>query len=876
MSARVPARIALACSNLPEAAARHLLAAHASALPDLSGLVVLVPNHRAGQDFARALAQAAGLPALIPPRITPLKSWAERVATGAAEPHARRLARLHGVLRRERWLGAVDHWALAEELLALADELSAARLGGAIAGRIRALRGEHLGRETALIEAVWQALNTSGQDPQARYARALDALVSQATNTPRPLYVYAPGLLTPLEQGFLERWAAQAPVSVFEAGPGGDDGVAATLRAAWLADDPPLKTRAVALASTYPQSPLRGRLRLCPSPHLESEARAVTAWVAAQLNAGRRAIGLIALDREASRRVRALLERLHVLVADETGWTLATTAAAAVIDRWLECVARDFTHLALLDVLKSPFMLGELAARQDSVLAFELAMRRHGVAQGMNALRRLAAQQVPDALPWLDALAGAARSFGRRRASLSTWLGRLEQSLGRLQAVAPLTADAAGATLLDVLSTLRAELADDKAQYSLAEWRRWLNRALESASFVDQRVASPVVLTSLPAARGRAFEAVAVIGADASRLPGGPGVSLFNQATRAALGLPTFAEMARQDTEDLVPLLASGQTLLSWQSWHEDEPNPASPLVIRLQALHQAAWGSALDTQAVAEPPAQASALPPSSRRPAPRVPASRLPDHYSPSAYQTLLDCPYRFFAQRVLGLAELDEADAALDKSDYGTALHAILKGFHDADPPADRETALALLQQLSEREFSSLSAYTAAVWRARWQRIQPAYIDAWLAHVAQGWRCAGSETEVEIRHRVPGLGEVRLCGRADRIDENGTARLVIDYKTRDARKLKNAAAEPDENVQLPFYAWLAKAAAAFLPIDDETVTPIGLKGEPDVAAISLRLPRLLEAIAAGATLPANGTDAVCRFCEARGLCRKGAWDD
>ncbi len=868
--------IPLAGALLPESVARHLLDRHADLLPDLSGLVLLVPNHRAGQDVARALARAAQLPALIPPAITPLKAWADSFAEGAAEPQSQRLARLYGVLRRENWLGTVDRWALAEELLQLADELSAARLGGEIAGRIRALRGEHLSRETALVEAVWQALNTAGSDPQARYARALDALVQQAADAPRPLYGYALGPLTALEKSFLERYAGHAPVGLFEAAAPCSDGVAATLHAAWLVQEPPIKTRAAGLASAYPVSPLHSRLRLCPAPHLEAEARAVATWVAEQLRAGRHAISLIALDRETSRRVRALLERLEVLVSDETGWTLSTTAAAAVIDRWLECVARDFPHVELLDLLKSPFVLGDAAVRQDAVLAFELAMRRHGVAQGMNELRRLAQQHVPAALPWLDILADAARGFGQSRASLSAWLGRLEQSLARLQAAEALKADAAGASVLDTLAKLRGELAADKEKYGFGEWRRWLNRALESASFVDQSVDSPVVLTSLPAARGRAFEAVAVIGADAAKLPGGPGAGLFNQTTRAQLGLPTFAEQARQGIEDLIPLLASGPALLSWQAWHEDEPNPASPLIIRLQALHLAAWDCALETQPAAEPPAQASELPDAGRKPAPSVAAERLPDHYSPSAYQTLLDCPYRFFAKSVLGLQELDEADEALDKSDYGTALHDILKRFHDADPPTERDAALALLHEFSEAEFAKLPAYTAAAWRARWKSIQPAYVDAWRTHVAEGWRYQSGETDFETRHMVPGLGEVRLHGRVDRIDRREDNLYVFDYKTASAANLKRKLKNPGEAVQLPFYAWLCEAAAAFLPIDNDPVAPLTLDGETDVEAISLRLPRLLEAIAAGAPLPANGVDAVCRYCEARGLCRKGTWDE
>jgi ATP-dependent helicase/nuclease subunit B len=865
---------------LPQAAARHLLDQHADRLPDLSGLTVLVPNHRAGQDFARTLARAAGRSVLIPPHITPLKAWADSVADGRAEPQARRLARLHGVLRRVDWLGKLDKWALANELLQLADELSAARLGGAIGARIRALHAATLDRETALIEAVWQALNNDGHDPQARYARALERLLEEIVSAPQPIYGYALGPLTAVEQRFLERCAEHAAVTLIEPATDSADSVAFTLQQAWQLTEPPLRERAARLAQAIPASPLQARLTLGPAPHLEAEARAVAGWVAEQLHAGRRAIALIALDRETARRVRALLERMDVLVADETGWTLSTTAAAAVIDRWLECVASDFPHVELLDLLKSPFVLGELAARQDPVLKFELALRRQGVAQGAADMRRLAHAQFGALPPWLAALFDARQGFAQTRAPLAAWLARLADSLARLDAIAPLKADAAGASVLENLDSLRHDLADDSEKYSFGEWRRWLNLALESASFIDAGVASPIVLTSLPAARGRLFEAVAVIGADARQLPARPAPGLFSQATRAQLGLPTAAIHAEAATADLTQLLVQGPALLSWQAWHDDEPNPASPLVLRLQALHHAAWGSPLPEQASAEPAAQASPLPAASGQPAPTVAAAQLPRSYSPTAYQTLLDCPYRFFATRVLGIRELDEADDALDKSDYGNALHRILKAFHDSAPPPQRDAALARLGEISAAEFAALPAYTAAAWRSRWNAIQPAYIDAWLAHAAQGWRYQSGESDFTLPWVVAGLGEITLHGRVDRVDHragpDGDARYVIDYKTGAAQGLKKKLKAPDEAVQLPFYAWLAEAAAAYLPLNEAPVAALELDFDTDVDAISRRLPELLEAIAAGAALPASGIDAVCQFCEARGLCRKGMWEN
>ena len=870
-----PGRATLAGGpTLPHAVARHLLDHHAARLPDLSALTVLVPNHRAGQDFARVLALAAALPALVPPQITPLKSWAQARVSAAAEPDARRLTRLHGVLRHADWLGSLDRWALAGELLQLADELSAARLGDGIGAQLRARHADALDRETALIEAVWRTLNSDGRDPQARYARGLDACLAEVEARPRPIYGYALGPLTAVEQQFLDRCAAFAPVTLFELATDANAPVAHTLQRAWQQTEPPLRERAAALAADHHDSPLASRITLSAAPHLEAEARAVATWVATHLRAGRRDLALIALDREAARRVRALLDRLGVRTADETGWTLSTTAAAAVIDRWLECVANDFPHVELLDLLKSPFALGDPAAREDAVLAFELALRRHGVSRGMGDMLRLA-HATCDALPdWLATLFGARQDFAQGRTTLAGWLTRLLASLDAIGAIAPLAADAAGAKLLETLATLRADLAGDAEKYSLAEWRRWLDLALESASFIDDSIVSPVVLTSLPAARGRVFDAIALIGADAQRLPARPAPGLFSQSTRAALGLPTAREAADAATTDLVQLLTQGPALLSWQAWHDDEPNPASPLVLRLEALHQAAWGHDLPAQPSGMPPTIASVLPAPGAQPAPSVDAAQLPRRYTPTAYQTLLDCPYRFFVARVLGLRELDEADDALDKRDYGDALHRILHAFHEGAPPAERDAALDRLHVLSEAEFAALPAFTAAAWRARWAAIEAAYIDAWLDWTRQGWRYHAGEAVFEQPFRVAALGDIVLHGRVDRVDERPGLRAVIDYKTSAAGGLKRKLRQPDESVQLPFYAWLADAAAVYLPINETPVAPLELDGETDVDAIVRRLPELLGAIVTGAPLTANGVEAVCQYCEARGLCRKGMW--
>ncbi len=863
--------IPLSGNNLAEAAARHLLACHAGSLPDLSNLVVLVPNQRAVQDFAQHLAACSGLHALIPPAILPLKSWADSVADGAPEAHASRLARLHATLRKQAWLGHIDHWALADELLNLSDALEAERPEQSARRDFSTAYAPS--REIALVEAVHTAFSGSATNPVTRYAAALKKIAASAD---KPLFVFAPGPLTQTEKYFLNQYARKAPVTLFELAT--DSPVAHCLHAAWQASGLPIRERAQALAELYSPPPLQNRLKLAPAPHLEAEARAATAWVMQQLQEGRGKIALIALDRLTARRVRALLERLDVLVEDETGWTFTTTAAAAVIDRWLECLASDFPHVEVLDLLKSPFLLGDLAARQDTVLKLELAMRRHGIHQGRAELWKLAQSEpeLAEAIPLLDALLGTAQAFPMRRATLAEWLQRLRNSLAALRAIEPLGADAAGAQLLEKLDTLQHELAATQETHSFGEWRRWLDWVLESATFADKSVASPVVLTSLPNTRGRVFDAVAILGADATHLPAPPASSLLGQSALASLGLPTTTDHVAQTREDLIQLLAQGNSLLTWQAWKEDAANPPSPFIALLQTLHQAAWHTPMDIQHAATPPAKTDALPQAAARPAPVIPASRLPLRYSPTAYQTLIDCPYRFFARHALGLKELDEADQELDKSDYGNALHRILKRFHDSAPPRDAALAQARLDEIAHAEFSAFSAWTAIAWQARWHKHQTAYIALWLQHAHSGWHYQSGEKNLEMQTHVPELGEITLSGRVDRIDTNGTHTRVLDYKTTHPSKLKKWAEHPGEHVQLPFYAWLAEAEAAYLPIDTDEPRLYALDEEVDPKAIAMRLPELLEKVASGTPLIANGAEAVCGYCEARGLCRKGWWHE
>ena len=105
------------------------------------------------------------------------------------------------------------------------------------------------------------------------------------------------------------------------------------------------------------------------------------------------------------------------------------------------------------------------------------------------------------------------------------------------------------------------------------------------------------------------------------------------------------------------------------------------------------------------------------------------------------------------------------------------------------------------------------------------------------------------------------------------------MIDYKTRDPLALTQALESPGEDVQLPVYALLWGAPveeALYLSMNRDEVRPVGLDGDVQALADAERerLGRLFDALAAGAGMPAQGTEPVCEYCEARGLCRKDYW--
>ena len=890
---------------------------------DLSALRVVVPAFAHAQHLRAALGRALGR-TFLPPRLCTMAGWLALQTpvgpiAGSAGAGNERLMALYAELRQHGWLKKLfaarrntDLLPLAQTLLTVSDELTAA-LWPAMQSRTcspeqrwdlalaqlpptaRALLSE----EAQLVWTVWKA-QLDADDPTVAVFAQMLALAAAART---PLVWIAPVAPDAASDAFLARWAQRQPVlpvlldwraraiapALRSAWPElveADEtfGKAVEPVPAWPATSAVVQPDLFASASTVTAgapAPGYAGIAVSPGSSLEDEAQRGAQTVIDWLQRGLQSIAIVAQDRVAARRIRALLQRAAVMVADETGWKLSTTRAASALAAWFEVVGSRAESTALLDFLKSPFLAAGADDHAELVMTIELALRRANVAGGWRTV--MAAVPNGPAREWLQSLSTQAASF-RDRHAVSHWLNLTRSTLDALGIGAALSNDAAGMQVLAMLATMGDACSTMTQEFSFAEWRAYLSLQLETTAFLPPASERRVVMLPLNGTHLRSFDAVLLVGADAVHFPSvAIEVLFFADAVRRELGLPTRESRQQQQLRDFAELLQANATVvLSWQAHRDGEPIPVSNWIARLE-LSLARGGQApLSLHQAPLPTVQCQIRPQTMPQPAAAV---LLPKRLSASGYTSLVACPYQFFATRMLGLSGLDEFSEQLGKRDYGDWLHRILHLYHvgvrDQGIAADPDTRLAFLQGVTRQVFHPELTRSAAAlgYHDRWQKALPAYL-AWAAQrETEGWQFVFGEEARQQPLRWAG-GEILLHGRIDRIDRNADGEIaVLDYKTSNAPSLKKRIEGAEEH-QLAFYGLLSPdvtTSAGYVALEPGK-QGITVVDAPDYAQwqtrLQQRLDSTMQAIAAGAPLRASGIESVCQYCDVRGLCRKGAW--
>lgn len=680
--------------------------------------------------------------------------------------------------------------------------------------------------------------------------------------------------------GSCDRLFEQRPAGLVRIEAGGPDPLAAALAAAF--SGPVLEIRADCPPDeAFEVAARRAPLRRIQVDGTEAEARAVAGEVIQALGEGLRPVALITLDRELSRRVRALLERRQVAIADETGWALSTTRAAAAVMALLQAASPTATHDDRLAWLKS---LPADVVQPSALLQLERAWR---AGDTLPADKRPAASAL---LVWADEVLAPLQAAPVRR-SLEHWLGQTAEILQASGAAASLAQDVAGRQVLAQLQldqldgaepalrgALRAEVLDRGGFVA------WIGRTLEAATFLPAPVADPdVVLTPLARAILRPFGAVVMGGADERHLLArARHEGLLAEPVARALGLDTPEQAQDRERLSLVQLLRVLRFSVLNRRTEGVDPVAASPALDAIAIARRRAGLSAWADGTPIQQDRQVKARP--VHRPAPAA-AADLPERLSASTLESLRACPYRFFARAVLSLREAEELDEGVDKRDYGNWLHAVLDRFHRERPP-ERLADEPRLRELADAVSAEMALSQARLlpFRIVFDALVPTYL-AWL-HQREDEGLRWDDGEFAVDRQPPELGGSVLHGRIDRLDRGPGRVRVVDYKTGSVSRLQAQLRNPLEDTQLPFYALLMQAdlaaddavfEALYLALDD-AAGPKELVHQEVVDSARTMLAGLadeLRRLREGAGLPALGEGSVCEHCEARGLCRRDHWE-
>lgn len=260
-----------------------------------------------------------------------------------------------------------------------------------------------------------------------------------------------------------------------------------------------------------------------------------------------------------------------------------------------------------------------------------------------------------------------------------------------------------------------------------------------------------------------------------------------------ALGLPDPAALADAAGRDLTALVAGGhREVIILRSLHDDGTPCAPSRFLRTLPLEADPELREMDLLEAASPEPNAARA--AGASPAPPGLASlafftpkgpQYPRSWSASFVETLMACPYRAYAERILKLLPPDPLEPEPDARAGGLLVHTWLERagrLFDHVDPANRPAVEAHLLTLAEALLHDEDPLVRALWRPRLRKLAPVLADRWLDDHR---RVEALEKRVEKT-----LGGVTLHAKIDRVEtaapakdapENAAdARVVLDFKT------------------------------------------------------------------------------------------------
>ncbi|MDZ5697377.1 double-strand break repair protein AddB [Chelativorans sp. M5D2P16] len=526
---------------------------------------------------------------------------------------------------------------------------------------------------------------------------------------------------------------------------------------------------------------------------------------------------LVTPDRALARRVAAELRRFDLHADDSGGTPLADSVPVTLMRLMLQAVCRPEEPVAIIGLLKHPYMqLGlprmqvragaeiiELVAlrggtgRPDVMALADLFEQRYAALVGSrrrpNWFGRLGEEDLRATRQVLSALHAALAPLSALRGDRAATLGAVARA--SVEALEALARDAEGAlTLLydgesgEALARFLRDLVETRTDLAidLVEWPDVFDaliagQVVKPAPGADHRVAIWGTLE----ARLQNVDTLVLGGLNEGTWPQVPPSDRFmSRLMKAELALEPPERRIGLAAHDFMMAMGAPEIVLSRSARTGDAPAVASRWLQRLVACAGPAEADAMRQRGrrfvgwarALEAVADQNFAP----RPCPKPPLEARPVHFSVTEIELLRRDPYAVYAKRILGLAPLEPFIRDPGAAERGSLFHDILQEFTrlQADPRAP--DALERLLQAGRAVFAEtgLPSDVEAVWWPRFERTAHGVI-AWERARAEG--IATRHAEIRAAPIAVGATGNTLSGRADRIDlrRDGTAD-IIDYKT------------------------------------------------------------------------------------------------
>ncbi|MBK8464924.1 MAG: PD-(D/E)XK nuclease family protein [Chloracidobacterium sp.] len=256
----------------------------------------------------------------------------------------------------------------------------------------------------------------------------------------------------------------------------------------------------------------------------------------------------------------------------------------------------------------------------------------------------------------------------------------------------------------------------------------------------------------------------------------------------------------------------------------------------------------------------------------------------WSASQFTSIGQCPFKWFAQKLLKLRPADETETKLSPAMKGSLYHKVLELAveHAKDVEDIRTSALEVLDVCFERAEADEKLGLPVLPNWGPQRNE---------HLRALRKAVRSDAFLEVGARVVAVEQLyetrwddfTITGRIDRIDETAEGLIAIDYKTSSSVSpgVKNAAGKTLVDIQLSLYSTVALPALYPGKSVKKGIYYSLTKGKvlkkiepPDSSSITELVNTVRRILDAGRFVVDPDVDGnACKYCDFDRLCRKGS---